>query len=133
MTTREQRIQRKLTRAFIQTSPRCIQLVPYSRLRDDQGGWRYTRGETRPEQTFRFIEAGQPGSNATRNDLGVDGVRREYEFELLGEYCAVIDVGDRFTIKGVEYEVTDVWTDNGWETRASLIRRAPSTPEVGNG
>lgn len=124
MTTREQRVQRRLTRAFIRTSPNYVQLVPYERLDDDQGGWRYIRGEIRPTQVFRFIESGQSGSNAARNASGTDGIMREIEFELLGDYCAEIELWDRFTRDGVEYEVVEIWPSNGWETRASVVRRA---------
>lgn len=123
MTNTEQRVNRRLTQRFIQTSPRCIRLHPYERVKDDQGGWRFVAGELRPTQTFRFIEAGQPGSNAASTIIETDGVRREIELEILGEWCSEMEVYDRFELDDIKYEVIQIWPDNGWEKRGSVIRR----------
>lgn len=124
MTTREQVVNRRLTKRFIDTSPRNIRLIPYYRLEDDMGGWRYVKGDIRPTQTFRFIESGNRGTNAATNATGTDGILREIEFEMVGEHCVDVTLYDRFTYEGVEYEVVQIWPDNGWEKRASVVRRA---------
>lgn len=123
MTNTEQRLNRRLTQRFIQTSPQCVRLHPYEREKDDQGGWRYVAQELRPSQTFRFIESGQPGSNAASTIVEIDGVRREIELEILGEHCAEMAVNDRFELDGIKYEIVQIWPDNGWEKRGSVIRR----------
>lgn len=124
MTTREQRVNRRLTKLFIKIDPREIRLTPYQRLDDDLGGWRYVAGDTRPTQRFKFIESGQPGTNAARNATGSDGILREIEFEIVGFWDADITLYDRFTMEGDEFEVVQIWPDNGWEKRASVVRHA---------
>lgn len=122
MTTKEVRSNRRLTQRFIQTSPSYIRLTPYERLPDDQGAWRLAAGEVRHTQRFRLIEGGSVGTNVAAQATSVDGIIREVEFELLGSYDAEIDLYDRFSLGDVEYEVTQVWPDNGYERRASVSR-----------
>lgn len=124
MTTREQRVNRRLTKLLIKRDPRPIRLTPYERLADDMGGWRYVKGDARPTQRFKFIESGQPGTNAATNATGIDGVLREIEFEMLGEWDAEVTLYDRFEWDGDEFEVVQIWPDNGWEKRSSVVRRA---------
>lgn len=124
MTTREQRAQRRITKAYVKAQPELINLVPHERLVDDQGGWTYIKKQPRFTQMFRLIEAGQPGSNATRDVTGIDGISREVEFLLLGDHCAEVELYDRFELNGDEFEVVDIWADNGWEKRASVVRHA---------
>lgn len=124
MTTKEQRVNRRLTKLFIKMDPRGIRLTPYQRLADDMGGWRYVKGEIRPTQDFKFIESGQPGTNAATNATGIDGVLREIEFEVVGPWDADITLYDRFEMGGDEFEVVQIWPENGWEKRASVVRRA---------
>lgn len=124
MTTREQQANRRLTRAYVRVNPVNIRMTSYERQQDDQGSWRYLRGEDRFTQSFRLIESGQPGSNAARSVTGSDGISRIVEFELLGEHCADVRLYDRFKINGDEFEVIEVWPDNGYETRASVVRLA---------
>jgi len=126
MTTREQLAQRRLTREYIKLSPLHVRMTSYERLDDDMGGWRYIRGEQRYTQTFRLIENSQAGSNAAVVSINVDGVVREIEFLLLGDYCADIRLHDRFEKDGDEFQVVEIWPDNGWEKRASVIRHARS-------
>lgn len=124
MTTREQQANRRLTRAYVRQNSVNVRMTSYNRQQDDQGSWRYVRGGDRFTQSFRLIESGQPGSNAARSVTGVDGISREVEFELLGEHCADLRLYDRFSLNGDQFEVIEVWPDNGYETRASVVRLA---------
>lgn len=124
MTTREQQANRRLTRAYVRSNAVNIRMTSYTRHQDDQGSWRYLRGDDRFTQPFRLIESGQPGSNAARSVTGVDGISRVIEFELLGDHCADLRLYDRFILNGDEFEVIEVWPDNGYEKRASVVRLA---------
>lgn len=118
----ETQINRRLTQRFIETAPVHLRLTPYERLADDQGSWRFIKGEIRTTQKFRLIEGGSD-NNAATQVTNIDGLVREIEFVLLGEHDAEVTLYDRFTWDGVEYEVTQIWPDNGYEKRASVRRR----------
>jgi hypothetical protein len=126
MTLRHLQANRRLTSAFIRESPHCIELQPYSKHDDDLGGWRYVAESKRPTQRFRLVEAGTPVGAAAISGRGIDGIERSVEYLMIGDHCADVELYDRFLLNDVEYEVVQIWPDNGYEVRVSIISRGVS-------
>lgn len=110
--------QRELTTAFILTQPVEITLVPREKIQKPAGGFAWADAPPRPPQVMRLIEPG----NIPRPTVTVDGVQREVEFELLGEWDATIGRFDTFDLDGKHWEVVEVAHFNGWEQRALVSR-----------
>lgn len=115
---RELTIQRRLTTAFIATMPVELVLTSRARVRKPGGGFVWEEGAPRQAQTLRLIE---PGS-WPREITTADGVSRTVEYELLGEWDAVIGLNDVFSYDGADWEVAELMGFNGWERRAWVVR-----------
>lgn len=112
-------IQRKLTHAFIQTQPVVIQLIPRSYEQQPAGGSTWIEQTPREPQVLRLVE---PSNSAPTPVTTADGIEREVEFMLLGEWDAQIGQNDIFTYMNLHWEVVQLAHFNGWERRASVAR-----------
>lgn len=115
-------VQRKLTKAFIDTKPIELVLRPRVRAETPSGGFRWEDGQPRPAQTLRIVEPSTHVNLAPEPRRTNDGEQRKIEFLLLGEWDAVIGQDDTFTYQGREWQVVELAYDNGWEQRASVAR-----------
>jgi hypothetical protein len=113
------RIQRRLTTAFIQTQPVTIVLVPHTNVRTGAGGTKLVEGVPRSAQTMRLIEPGEP--DVIR--LEQDGQEERSIFELLGEWDAELAVGDTFVVDEAEWTIIQTFFYNGYSRRAQVVRR----------
>ena len=115
-------VQRRLTTAFIAALPVVLTLTPRSKVKLPAGGYELREGASRAPQTMTLVEqtsiAGQPKPIVT-----VDGVERRVEFELVAEWDAQIARADVFVYQGKEWEVIDLYFDNGYEKRALVSSR----------
>lgn len=115
-------LNRKLTKAFIAFNPVTVVLTPRARVKKPAGGFGWQEGTARDPQVMTVIEqtglSGQPKPLRT-----VDGVERVVEFELLGAYGATIARDDVFSYQGKDWEVIDLYHDNGYEVRALVSAR----------
>lgn len=115
-------VNRKLTKAFIAFNPVTLVLTPRTKVKKPAGGFGWLDGAPRAAQVLTLIEqtglSGQPKPVRT-----VDGVERIVEFELLGEYGAAIQDWDTFSYQGKDWEVIDLYFDNGYEVRALVSAR----------
>lgn len=117
----EIRVNTRLTKAMIDTNPVTLTLTPYIRQSDDAGGWQYVAQPDRIAQTVKLIESQL--ISQTEPQTTIDGIEREVTFELLGMPDMEIALYDRFFLDTIEYEVTHLYPNNGWEQRASVITR----------
>lgn len=111
--------QRRLTKAFINTMPVSLVLTPRTKQSTPAGGFKWQDGAAREAQTLRLIE---PSSDPTPT-VTLDGVVRVVNYELLGEYNALMDRYDTFSYAGKEWEIVEMFIDNGWEKRAMVSGR----------
>lgn len=115
-------INRKLTSAFIAQLPTVVTLIPRTVTKLPAGGTKLVDGTPRAPQTMTIIEqsslSGQPTPTRT-----LDGVDRKVEFEIVAEWDAAIARYDTFTHQGKEWEVIDLFFDNGYEKRALVSAR----------
>lgn len=113
--------QRKNTLAFIAANPIVIQLIPRTR-HTDGGGSRFVNGTPRAPQTFRLVD-----QSTARVPTGIivrtsDGQERVADFMLLGAHDATVELWDYWEDSGLTYEVARLFPDNGYETRAAVVR-----------
>ena len=101
---------REQTSRYIQDAPTVVRFTPYPEQRTDAGGLRRAPGTPRAPQTVRLIPLDRRASGTANLVAGrpADGVMREARFGLMGEHDLEVDRGDRFTIDGTTYEVTEV-------------------------
>jgi hypothetical protein len=118
MVTAEMSIQRKNTKAFIETAPVCVTLIPRERAKQPTGGVKWAELAPREKQTLRLIEPPSPALPVRT----VDGIQRQVNFILLGEWDAELGVYDIFDLDGHKWEVVQLIHDNGWERRAEVAR-----------
>jgi hypothetical protein len=118
--TSELNVQRKLTKAFIDTMPRSLVLTPRTRSTTIAGGYVYVLGTPKPAQVLRLVEADRGQlEDPIRTQ---DGLERSNAYMLLGEWDADIEVDDIFTFEGDDFTVIQMYYDNGWEIRAKVTR-----------
>jgi hypothetical protein len=113
-------IQRNLTSWFISQDPTSISLVPAVEVETPSGGRLKTAGTPRSAQTFKLIQMShteRPTTSATEDE----GVQREHDFTLLGEYNAIVEVGDSWEDPAGQVWVVDsIVPYNGYEVKALI-------------
>jgi len=113
---------RKVTSAFIAANPVTITLTPRTWAKKPAGGRVLEEQAPRDPQVMTLVEqtglAGQPQPTRT-----VDGVERKVEFMLIGEWDAKMARNDVFSYQGKDWEIIDLYYDNGYETRALVSAR----------
>jgi hypothetical protein len=115
-------IQRRLTTAFIATRPVTVVLRPRNRVKTPTGGFVWQDAVARPPQVMRFCEPSTQLQEMPNPTTAQDGVVREVQFMLLGEWDSVIGTDDVFDHEGQSYQIVQVAVPNGWEQRASVVR-----------
>lgn len=109
---------RDQTHWFIRQDPTAISLIPRSRIRTATGGYRTVDLPPRPQQIFKLIHVGD--SFATPIESG-DGVQRQHEFVLHGEWNSVFDIGDWWADpNGQRWEIGSIVPDNGYQRKAGV-------------
>lgn len=86
--------QRRMTKAFIDADPMVIALIPQSTTITPGGGRKLEQGQPRADQTFKLI----PMTFDQRATVTAGGVERIIDYTLLGEWDAVGEVWDMFTL-----------------------------------
>lgn len=113
--TLEKSLHRKGTKRFIAADPTTITLAkPGGSIVD--GTFKSGVGVARSPQQFKLIWSDQSG---IVRELP-DGARR-FDFVLLGEHDAIVEIGDEFNIGDNKYVVTYVYPYNDYEVKAGGI------------
>lgn len=123
--TNEIRVNRKLTKAFIDSSPTQIELIPTLETRTASGAVTLTDEAPRPIQVFRLI----PMSHTERPDGSTsgftgagNGVQRKYDFTLMGEWNSDMREGDHWTDEvGQHWQIDSVISHNGYERKGMVM------------
>lgn len=112
-------LHRRGTRAFIDADYTDIVLIPRSEGYVD-GTKTFSEEDPRDLQTFKII---WPEDNGIIRDIGPDGGVRRFDFILLGEYDAVVEIGDTFAIgeNNQYYVIEYIYPDNGYEVKAGGV------------
>lgn len=124
--------QRSLTKAFIESSPVDIALVPRLEVRLPSGGTSMVSGSVRPIQTFRLIPMShteRPVRSSATAAAADDGIQRRYDYTLLGEWNAEMRENDQWETNDGQLLVIDALVSyNGYERKAMIMSygRSPS-------
>lgn len=113
---------RRLTKAFIDHAPVTITLIPRAKVKKPAGGFAWEEQAPREPQVVTITEQSTVGGQP-RPTVTTDGLEREVEFILIAEHTAQIARSDVFTHQGKEWEVVDLYIDNGYEIRALVSAR----------
>lgn len=107
---------RELTTLFISMDPSVLTLTPVERSKQPAGGIIYVDGAARAPQTFKMIFQGGEGM------IDADGGKEtKYQFVLLGEWDAEVEIGD-FWVEGLQkYVVVGKNPHNGYETKVGVV------------
>lgn len=106
-------LHRKGTERFINADPTEIVLIPSTETW--VGGTKtFSSGTPRTAQNFKVIWPGsQDGITVTSN-----GTTRRFDFILVGEYDALVSIGDHWTVDTQHFQVEWIAPSNGYEVKA---------------
>jgi hypothetical protein len=108
---------RKQTKFFIDDDPTGIRLIPSSGTEDDDGGIDYEDSTERDLQWFKLINSLGDFDGIVRTS---DGQVRRYNYVLLGEHNAVVNIGDHWQDGDTYYEVISMLVKNDYEVKAAV-------------
>lgn len=110
---------RRLTKAFIDFNPVTITLIPRAKVKKPAGGFAWEEQAPREPQVVTITEP----ATLPRPQVTVDGIDREVDFILIAEHSAQVARSDVFIHQGRDWEVVDLFIDNGYEIRALVSAR----------
>lgn len=110
-------IHRKNTKRFIDADATKIALIPKGDYFID--GTKVSLDQPpRAEQTFKIIWMGETGVIREVNDSG--GVKR-FDFVLVGEYDAIVEIGDHWFVDGQIFVIEYIYPFNDYEVKAGGV------------
>lgn len=115
-------LNKRNTRAFISARPSALALIPQLRVKTASGGFKYEDLPARASQTLRLIEQASAYGNSPGLLQSSDGKQRRVQFQLLGDWSAVIGVYDYWVSGGMRFEVAELLPFNGYEVRGQVIQ-----------
>lgn len=116
----EMAVQRRLTKAFIDTKPEVVIFTPLLKQKTSGGGVRTILGSPRDPLVVRVNE---PGDSGQRYPVRTsEGLQRAIDYLIIAEWDAIIEVDDVFVYHDKEFVIAEVLHDNGYETRAMAVR-----------
>ena len=116
---------RRDTSKFIAVAPSVILMEGYDLQPSPLGGTRLTPNGPRMPITVTMSENSSSLVNRKNNpeDGSTPGRQDTHEYIVLGTYDADIRKYDEFNFDGYRYQITSVMLDNGYEKRATAVRR----------
>lgn len=116
----ELQVNKELTHCFIMSDPTVVSLVPRGEVKTDSGGTKMRDHQPREPQQFKMIhQGGSLGGKVTAED----GVNRRFDFVLVGEWDAIVEINDYWKNPDdpQEYwQVTGIEPYNGYEVKAEV-------------
>jgi hypothetical protein len=117
----EVELKRRNTKAFIDSNPVVITLIPRSPFKSGTGT-RLVDQKARAAQTFRLVDLSGSGGTSPGIVASADGKQRKVEFQAIGNWDATILVGDYWLDGSDRLEVAELLPYNGYERRAMVVR-----------
>lgn len=107
---------RDLTKWFIAQDPTEVVLTPYTKVENDNGSEEFVAGSPKDPQIVKIIF---PSGQSDGISPSIDGQNRKYDFVLVAEYNADIEIYDQWMDdRGNEWVVTGLTPFNGYEVKA---------------
>lgn len=111
----EAKVQRAITKAFVDADSETVVLNARQKVDNGAGGFRWTETPRQP-QVCRLNPLGEGAER-----LGSDGRMVSSTHTLVGYYGTIMDRFDRFTLGGRDYEITYVYENREYQTKAEVI------------
>jgi hypothetical protein len=130
--TAEMLLQRSLTKAFIDSNPIEVVLIPRIEQRKSSGGFGIVDGVPRPTQTFRLIPMShteRPVRSSATAATADDGVQRRYDYTLLGEWNSQMAENDQWITPDGQLLVIDALTSYNSYERKGLVTSYGRSPK----
>lgn len=121
---------RRQNQWYINDDPTWVILTPHPEIRSPAGGYVRQPGTPRAPQRVRLIPSDrEPTVSSSQADFG--STQREVVVEIMGDVDFEVDIGDRFTLDGVEHAVTEVQPDatSPFLRRATAVATPPNNQE----
>lgn len=115
-------VNKRNTARFIAARPSVIALTPITRVRTASGGTKVSDLPPRSAQTLRLIEQASAYGNNPGLLQAQDGKQLKVTYQLLGEFDAVMGVGDHWSEGGIKFEIAELLPFNGYERRGQVIQ-----------
>lgn len=110
---------RELTHWFIEQDPTTVTLIPQTKVKTAGGAFNLVPGVARAPQIVKLIF---PSGSSDGISSGQDGRVRKYDFILVGEWDAVVEIDDYFEdSQGNFWIITGLVPYNGYEVKATMI------------
>lgn len=117
--SQELAVNRDLTTWFIAASPIWLRVTPVKKQKTGAGGTALVNLPERVPQKMRLISM----SASQKPKITDDGIEREIDLTLLGEWDCQLDVGDWWVDgEGLKYEIVEMVPFNGYEVRALVVK-----------
>lgn len=112
-------VNRDLTTWFIAANSIWLRVTPVRKQRTGSGGTALVNLPERVPQKMRLISM----SASQKPKITDDGIEREIDLTLLGEWDCQLDVGDWWVDgEGLKYEIVEMVPYNGYEVRALVVK-----------
>lgn len=112
------------TKVFIDMDPTDLALIPTIDQLQPNGTTKRVDGPPRPTQRLKLI----PMTFDQRPTITIAGVERVIDYHLLGNWDAVIRVGDHWSDPdGTKYEVIAMSDGHDYEVKVLVERHLPKT------
>jgi hypothetical protein len=117
LSTFETALHRRGTEHFIEADPTEIVLIPRTEQIVD-GTKRFVSQSPRLAQFFKVI---WPGENGILRDVGPDGGVRRFDFILVGQWYAEVEIGDSWELGTQVFHVEYRYPDNEYEVKVGGV------------
>lgn len=122
----ELKVNRQNTKAFIDANPSSITLIPQT-MHKTGSGTSYVPGTPRAAQVMRVIDQTRTFGPQPGAVVAGDGKQRKLEYQLLGEWDAVMGLHDMWIDSdGIRWEIIDLLPDQEYERRGQVMRYGES-------
>lgn len=114
-------VNRRITEAIIADNPTVIPIQRTVRVRTASGGFTEVRSDL-PRMTVRLIDQSGASTPAIAADRVTDGNNKRIQFVLLASWNTQLVQGDFWEDGLWDWNVEQVFPDNGYEVRAMVTR-----------
>jgi hypothetical protein len=109
-----------LTEAFINVFPVSVVLTPRHKEKQPAGGFVWVEDPPRDPIVVTFVESRTDVPTPT---VTLDGVERRVDLQMIGPWNSTMARFDVFSHQGKDWEIVDLFYDNGYECRAWVSGR----------
>lgn len=119
--THEIAINREITKWFISMDPSTITLIPRQHVRNASNAWEMQDLAPRDPQDFKFVQGGIVRTSNEGLEATELGTQRRFDYIMIGNWDAIVEIGDHWSDGEQEYKVTGILPYNDYEVKAGIV------------